>query len=91
MQLQTFQGKKTNLCCTPTRVKAVDGDARVLEPLGQLDAVQHVGKLGLRVGLPLVVALLPVDVVKVHLSALVRQAGHDDDAAKRIISESPSS
>ena len=60
-------------------MEAVHRDASVLEPLGQLDAVKHVGQLGLRVGLPLVVALLPVDVVPVHLAVLVGQARDDDD------------
>ena len=66
-----------------TRVKAVHRDARVLQLLGQLHAVQHVGQLGLRVGLPFIVAVLPVDVVPVHLPVLVGQARDNDDAGRR--------
>ena len=72
--------ERTGVAHIHTRVKGVDRDARVLQPLGQLHAVQHVGQLGLRVGLPLVVALLPVDVLPVDLTVLVGQAGDDDDA-----------
>ena len=68
-----------------TRVKAVHRDARVLQLLGQLHAVQHVGQLGLRVGLPFIVAVLPVDVVPVHLPVLVGQARDNDDAGRRYV------
>ena len=57
----------------------VDRDAGVLQPPCQLLGVEDVGKLRLRVGLVLVVVLLPVQVLPVHGAHFVGHARDDDD------------
>ncbi len=66
------------------RVDAVDGDAGAgaLQAPRQLLGVQHVGQLGLRVGVVGIVRLLPVQVVPVHPPDFVGQTRDDHDPVR---------